>query len=308
MPAAHSGWLDEPDELVLGWWSTIADMGVARSRAQESSQPSAPPIGSIVPGGMWTDIRFVAETGSTNADVLRLARDGAPEGLVIAAEQQTAGRGRQGRGWQTEPGAALMFSLLVRPESVAQAAMGWLPLLAGVATAAAVRVVAGVRSQLKWPNDVLVTGGKLAGILAEQSGGAVVVGIGLNVLGRADTLPVPTATSLELHGAARTDRAVLLGEILRQFEHWYRRWTTTGPGDADASGLRPEYLRLCDTVGRMVNVALPGGRSLVGLATDVDGTGRLLVDVGGEVTAVTAGDVIHVRGSASRDAFRGAET
>lgn len=236
----------------------------------------------------------MATTGSTNADVLRLARAGAPDGLVVAAESQTAGRGRQGRSWHSEPGAALMFSLLVRPRSVAQASMGWLSLLAGAATATAVRSVTGVRACLKWPNDVLVDDGKLAGILAERSGDAVVVGIGINVLGLPDRLPVPTATSLELHGAAGTDRAELLAQILREFEHWYQRWTDAG-GDADASGLRPCYFRLCRTIGKQVNVALPGGRTLSGVATDVDASGRLVVETGTGPVPVAAGDVIHLR-------------
>src|SRR5262249_3410701 len=151
-----------------------------------------------------------------------------------------------------------MFSLLVRPRAVAQASMGWLPLLAGVATARAIRSVTGARACLKWPNDVLIDDGKLAGILAEQSGEAVVIGIGGNVLGRAGHLPVPTATSLESHGARDTDRTELLAEILGQFERWYLRWAGAG-GDADASGLRPQYVRLCRTIGKQVNVALPGG-------------------------------------------------
>lgn len=246
----------------------------------------------VVPGGLWTDIRSLPTTGSTNADVMRLARGGAPDGLVIAAETQTAGRGRQGRSWRCEPGAALMFSLLVRPRSVAHA--GWLPLLAGVATATAVRSVAGVRACLKWPNDVLIDDGKLAGILAERSGDAIVVGIGLNVLGRPATLPVPTATSLELHGAGDTDRAELLAEILVRFERLYQRWSGAC-GDADASGLRPRYLRLCATIGKQVNVALPSGQTLSGIAEDVDASGRLLVECGIGVVPVAAGDVIHVR-------------
>jgi BirA family biotin operon repressor/biotin-[acetyl-CoA-carboxylase] ligase len=246
-----------------------------------------------VPGALWTDIRVVATTGSTNADVMALARAGAPEGLVIIAETQTAGRGRQGRSWHSEPGAALMFSLLVRPEAVAQTAIGWLPLLAGIATATAVRTVTGVRACLKWPNDVLVEDGKLAGILAELSGGAVVVGIGLNMLGRPESLPVPTATSLESQGAKAADRAELLAEILRQFEHWYRRWAQSD--DADASGLRPRYLRLCRTIGKQVNVALPNGRTLSGVATGVDLAGHLLVESGTGPVPVSAGDVIHVR-------------
>jgi BirA family transcriptional regulator, biotin operon repressor / biotin---[acetyl-CoA-carboxylase] ligase len=250
----------------------------------------------VVPGGLWTQIKVVGVTGSTNEDVLRLARSGAPAGVVLVAQTQTSGRGRQGRSWQSEPGAALTFSLLTRPRSVPQAAMGWLPLLAGVAVATAVQAVTGVPACLKWPNDVLVGDGKLAGILAEQSGGAVVLGVGLNVLGRTDALPVPTATSLELHGAGETDRAELLAEILRQFERLYRRWAQTGPGDAGASGLRPEYLRLCATLSQRVNIALPDARTLTGTAVDVDASGRLLVEpCPGDVVAVSAGDVIHVR-------------
>jgi BirA family biotin operon repressor/biotin-[acetyl-CoA-carboxylase] ligase len=249
----------------------------------------------VMTGGLWTDVRVVAETGSTNEDLLRQARDGAPEGAVLVAEAQTSGRGRQGRSWQSQPGAALTFSLLVRPVTVPQSAMCWLPLLTGVATATAVGRVTGLQARLKWPNDVLIGDGKLAGILAEQSAGAVVVGIGLNVLGGLDALPVPTATSLELHGAGGTDREELLAEILVEFERRYRRWTKTGPGDADACGLRAEYVRLCATLGRPVNVALPGDRSLTGTAVDVDIAGQLLVDDGNAIIPVNAGDVIHVR-------------
>lgn len=270
-------------------------MRSARSAARQPGL-NAGPLNDrlVVPDGLWTDIRSVPATGSTNADVLSLARAGAPDGLVIAADTQTAGRGRQGRSWHSEPGAALMFSVLVRPRLVTHAALGWLPLLAGVATATAVRDLTGVRACLKWPNDVLIDEGKLAGILAERSGAAVVVGVGLNVLGRADSLPVPTATSLELHRAGDTDRAELLARILSEFERWYQRWAEAG-GDAEASGLRARYLRLCRTIGKQVNVALPGGRILSGVATDVDPSGQLIVESGTGPVPVAAGDVIHVR-------------
>ena len=263
----------------------VAPLDLARLRAAAGG-----------PAAMWTDIRVVAETGSTNADVLKLGADGAPEGLVIAAEFQTAGRGRQGRSWQSGPAAALTFSALLRPGSVPQAARGWVPLLAGVAAARALQRVAAVDARLKWPNDVLLGGGKLAGILAEQSGDAIVVGVGINVLGRDRDLPTATATSLERGGAVRTDRTELLAEILRQLEHWYLRWRETGSGDAAGSGLRQEYLSLCATLGRVVRVELPGDRELTGTAVDVDGAGQLLIRRdGGDVVAVSAGDVIHVR-------------
>ncbi len=246
---------------------------------------------------LWSAVRVVAETGSTNADALAAARDGAAEGLVIAAEAQAAGRGRLGRGWQSLPGGSLTFSVLLRTAAVPAGARGWVPLLTGVAVARAVRRATGVQARLKWPNDVLAGAGKLAGILAEQAGDAIVVGVGLNVLGTAAQLPVATATSLELLGAGEADRTELLAEILTEIERWYLPWRDTPAGDADASGLRQEYLRLSATVGARVRVLLPGAPDLVGLAVAVDETGRLLVRPDGQAdpVPVSAGDVIHVR-------------
>ncbi len=246
---------------------------------------------------LWSAVRVVAETGSTNADALAAARDGAAEGLVIAAEAQAAGRGRLGRGWQSLPGGSLTFSVLLRTAAVPAGARGWVPLLTGVAVARAVRRATGVQARLKWPNDVLAGAGKLAGILAEQAGDAIVVGVGLNVLGTAAQLPVATATSLELLGAGEADRTELLAEILTEIERWYLPWRDTPAGDADASGLRQEYLRLSATVGARVRVLLPGAPDLVGVAVAVDETGRLLVRPDGQAdpVPVSAGDVIHVR-------------
>jgi BirA family transcriptional regulator, biotin operon repressor / biotin---[acetyl-CoA-carboxylase] ligase len=249
--------------------------------------------------GLWTDVTVVAETGSTNEDLVAAAREGAAEGKVLVAERQTKGRGRLGRSWQSEPGAALTFSVLLRPAGVPRPARGWLPLLAGVAVTAGIRAQTGLDVSLKWPNDVL--GGptgwtKLAGILAEQAGDAIVVGTGLNVAASPDDLPQATATSLAELGAPRIDREELLGAILREFEHWYRRWAGGDVrGDAIASGLRAEYLRSCATIGRQVRVELPGGAIVTGRACDIDGAGRLLVATDNAVKPVSAGDVVHVR-------------
>jgi BirA family transcriptional regulator, biotin operon repressor / biotin---[acetyl-CoA-carboxylase] ligase len=248
----------------------------------------------IVPGGFWQDVRVVAETGSTNSDLLAEARDGRAEGAVLVAEAQSAGRGRMGRAWVSPPGAALTFSVLLRPAAVPQARRGWVPLLAGVAVAQAVRAGTGVNASLKWPNDVQVNGAKLAGILAEQADGAIVVGIGMNVSSGRDELPVPTATSLALEGvdAAAPDR--LLAGILGELERWYLAWTGL-LGDAAGSGLRREYQRLCGTLGREVRVSLPGGRTVTGVASEVDLMGRLVVQSAAGPVPVSAGDVIHVR-------------
>ena len=246
----------------------------------------------VVPGGLWRDIRVVTETGSTNSDLLAEARRGLGEGVVLAAESQSAGRGRLNRTWVSPPGAALMFSALLRPAGVPPASRGWVPLLAGVAVARALRADAAVDARLKWPNDVQVDGAKLAGILAEQAGDAIVVGTGINVSANRDELPAE-ATSLALQGA-RTDRDRLLASVLRELERWYLAWAGQ-LGDADRCGLRPEYQRLCGTLGRQVRVSLPGGSTVTGVAVEVDAAGRLVVRSASGLVPVSAGDVVHVR-------------
>jgi BirA family transcriptional regulator, biotin operon repressor / biotin---[acetyl-CoA-carboxylase] ligase len=243
--------------------------------------------------GLWRDVRVVAQTGSSNADLLEEARSGAAEGLVLVAEEQTAGRGRLGRAWSAPPRAGLIFSVLLRPDGVPPARLGWLPLLTGVAVATAVRDQTGVPACLKWPNDVLVGERKLAGILAEAHGDAVVVGVGLNVTLGQEELPVPTATSLLIEGAASTDRAALLAAILTALARRYQTWRADP--DLDRAELRAEYLRWCATIGREIRVELPGGAVLTGTAADVDEVGRLVVRTPENLVRVGAGDVVHVR-------------
>lgn len=252
-------------------------------------------LADVSAAGLWTSVEVVRQTGSTNADLLRR---GGPEGQVLVAEEQTAGRGRMGRSWVSQPGAALTFSFLLRPTTVPPARRGWLPLLTGVAAVAAVRGVAGLDATLKWPNDVLIGDRKLAGILAEQSGDFVVTGVGLNVATAPDALPSGAGglrgTSLAIEGAD-VSREVLLAEILRQLERWYLAFREDP--SPERAGLLAEYRRLCGTLGRTVRVELPGGRIMSGLAEDIDGDGRLLVRERGAPAPipVSAGDVIHVR-------------
>jgi BirA family transcriptional regulator, biotin operon repressor / biotin---[acetyl-CoA-carboxylase] ligase len=264
--------------------------------------PDALRVAVVRPGGLWRDVAVTGVTGSTNADLLARAADGAPEGTVLAAEEQRAGRGRMGRAWVSPPRAALTFSVLLRPGTVPPARLGWLPLLTGVAVTSAVRAVAAVDAQLKWPNDVLVGAAKLAGILAEASGGAVVVGIGLNVSTEPGELPPAgpgpegplAATSLRAEGWATPDRDLLLTALLGELEHWYLAWRHA-EGDPQRCGLAEEYTRLCATLGRQVRVELPGGHLVQGLATGIDPVGRLLVRVPDGELPVAAGDVVHVR-------------
>ena len=258
--------------------------------------PEPPPLAAadlkhalVRPGGLWREVRVVAATGSTNTDLLQAAEAGAPEGTVLAAEAQTAGRGRLGRSWLSPPRSALTFSVLLRPADVPASRRGWVPLLTGVAAVSALRRVAALDAVLKWPNDVLVGHKKLAGILAEQTGDAIVAGIGINV----SALPPGAggATSLEAEGAAPVSRGRLLVAVLGEIEHRYRRWAA----DPDEPGLRLQYQNVCDTIGRAVRVDLPGGRVLTGTAAKVDHFGRLVVRTGESLIAVSAGDVVHVR-------------
>ncbi|MDF5751233.1 biotin--[acetyl-CoA-carboxylase] ligase [Spongiactinospora sp. TRM90649] len=251
----------------------------------------------VRPGGLWTSVTVVEETGSTNADLAAAVREGATpaadEGAVLVAELQTAGRGRLGRSWTTPPRSALMFSMVLRP-GVPPPRIGWLPLLTGLATATAVRRLAETDVRLKWPNDLLIGERKLAGILAERVETAVIVGVGLNVSLHGDELPVETATSLAEEKAACLDRDPLLRAVLREFEAHYRDWVAAD-GDPEASGLRSAYLTASATVGTEVRVDLPGGGTLTGPATDVDENGCLIVRADGREHALSAGDVVHVR-------------
>jgi len=249
----------------------------------------------LVPGGLWRELRVVAETGSTNADLAALARDGKAEGHVLVAERQTAGRGRLDRSWESPARAGIAVSVLLRPDEVPVSRYAWLPLLAGVALAEAVREVAKLEPYLKWPNDLMLEGDrKCAGILAEAVPPAVVLGIGLNTTLREPELPRADATSLALAGAECVDRDPLLRRLLRSLAVWYARWRAAG-GDADACGLREAYTLICGTLGRPVRVELPGGAVLTGSATDVDAEGRLVVVSGETRRAVAAGDVAHLR-------------
>lgn len=240
----------------------------------------------IRPGGFVTDLRVVAETGSTNDDVAALARAGAPEGTVLVAEAQTAGRGRLDRTWTSPPRAGLTFSVLLRP-ALPPARRTWIPLLTGLAVQQAVARLGAVETRLKWPNDLLLGDdlAKAGGILAQADGDAVIVGIGVNVSTQRAELP-PGATSLAAEAAECTDRDPLLRAILRNLGDLYRGW--------DGRPLR-DYADACDTIGREVRVQLPDGSALTGTATGLDDTGRLVVRTEDGERRVSAGDVTRVR-------------
>ncbi|ORL06051.1 biotin--[acetyl-CoA-carboxylase] ligase [Prescottella equi] len=249
------------------------------------------------PDAFWSRVDVVTETGSTNADLLAAPRDADYPRSVLIAEHQTGGRGRHARPWVSAPRALVTVSAVLDMPGMDLADIGWLPLLAGVAVVDVLRGTAGVDAELKWPNDVLIGGRKVVGILAEVAATApvptVVVGIGLNVSLTEDELPVPTATSLLLEDAEVTDRTVLVRAILRELARRHREWEAAG-WKVDA--LAAAYKERCGTLGRRVRAELPGDRELIGTAIDVDAEGRIVIEADGKSpVAVSAGDITHLR-------------
>ncbi len=248
------------------------------------------------------DVRWEPQTGSTNDDVLALARAGDPEGIVVVADHQSAGRGRLGRTWEAPAGSSLLLSMLCRP-ALAPDEAHLAVSAAGVAAAEAVREVTGVVAELKWPNDLVVdrlgATAKLGGLLAESlldegRRAVLVIGVGINV-NWPEELPAELAgiaVALNHLTGAPVEREALLVAFLRRFDHWYGEL-----GDPDGRArLMTRYREECRTLGRAVRIELPG-EQFTGEAVGLTGEGHLLVvpDGAAEPRTVVAGDVIHLR-------------
>jgi BirA family biotin operon repressor/biotin-[acetyl-CoA-carboxylase] ligase len=242
-------------------------------------------------GTRFGGVRVFDEVDSTNQIVLDEAAAGAPEGLVVVAEHQRAGRGRLGRTWVAPPGGSLLVSVLLRPDVTAER-LHLVTMAAGLSVVVAVSEVAGIDATLKWPNDVLVDERKLAGALVEADIAgdgvvrAVVLGVGVNV--NWDAVPseiAALATACNIEAGHSVSRADLLVAFLRGLDARLRTL------DAVAA----EYRTRLATLGRDVRVELADG-SVVGRAVDVDDAGRLLVQTAADrVVEVAAGDVVHLR-------------
>lgn len=242
-------------------------------------------------GGSW-DVRRFDEIDSTNLYLRREARLGAPEGTVAVAEHQSAGRGRMDRRWEAPPGASLLMSVLFQPDFDPSELHLCTAALA-LAAAEACRRVGGVGPVLKWPNDLLVGEAKLAGVLAEaefEGSGvpAVVVGLGLNI-----DWPGPDGvggTCLRDLSSAPVDRDVLLGAVLDALAT-RRGLLDSAPGRREVAA---ELRERCATLGQRVRVEL-AAEAVVGVATEVDDAGHLVVQTATGPRTVSAGDVVHLR-------------
>ncbi|MBX7434442.1 biotin--[acetyl-CoA-carboxylase] ligase [Mycobacterium sp. Y57] len=246
---------------------------------------------NVISNTEWRRVDVVEETGSTNADLIARAAAGEDiAGAVLLAEYQSAGRGRHGRTWSAPPRSQIAMSVGVDTTGVSPDGWGWLPLLAGLAVAQTVRDL-GIDAGLKWPNDILVGTGKLAGILAEVTGPVIVVGLGLNVSLTPDELPDPNAVSLSMLGHD-VDRSALAGELLIALSRRVRHWRAMKGADDDAA---VDYRNHSTTLGALVRAVLPGDTEIVGIAAAIDDSGRLVIDTDGTMTTVSAGDITYLR-------------
>lgn len=254
---------------------------------------------------------FVAETGSTNTDLIAAAGT-LPDFSVRVAGFQNAGRGRSGRQWLAPAGSSLFVSVLLRPNAPLPVdSFGWLPLIAGLAMRNAVDAIAAHQTNplevaLKWPNDVLIAdptadefGGhrKVSGVLSEllPDLSGVVIGAGLNLSQNREQLPVDIATSLALNDLAVDADAALAG-YLTELKALYGLFVAAG-GDAVACGLRDQVAANCASIGRRVRVILPGDIERLGAAKGIDAQGRIVVLFDGDAapTSVAAADIVHLR-------------
>jgi BirA family biotin operon repressor/biotin-[acetyl-CoA-carboxylase] ligase len=266
------------------------------------------------PLGPYRKLELVESTGSTNTDLAAWAvadKVGWSDLSILAAEEQTAGRGRLERQWVAPARSSVIVSILLRPfnragNPVPTQSYAWFSLLAAAALAEALGEYAQLKAEVKWPNDVLVSGRKIAGILAQVvnypdgSPPAVVLGTGLNVTLSRDELPVPTATSVAIEKGRTTDRNILLMSYVRVFAKRYRQFCNVNGDPAaewnDGSSLLSRMRDVMVTLGQQVRAELPDGQQIIGEAFGLDAYGAVKIrDAEGTEHVVAAGDVVHLR-------------
>jgi BirA family biotin operon repressor/biotin-[acetyl-CoA-carboxylase] ligase len=224
-------------------------------------------------------------TASTQSDLAALVTSSvAKSGEVIAAEFQSAGRGRLDRSFEAPPESALLFSFFLKPKR-ARSDWSFISFLAAIAAQEVISNDIVDKVSLKWPNDILIGDKKVAGLLAQQIGDGVIVGIGLNVAMGAEELPVPTATSLALAGSNNLDRNLLLSAFLNRLESIFKEWDS-------GSDFLENYCQISSTLGRQVRVEVLGRDSIEGKAVAITAQGALILSDGAEVNV---GDVVHLR-------------
>ena len=245
---------------------------------------------------MGRQIRYFSRIDSTNQYAKRIAEEGAPDGTLIIADEQTAGKGRSGRTWVTPPAEAIAFTLLLRPK-LSPDRISMVTLVMGLAVTNAVNSLYGVSAGIKWPNDVVIKGRKLCGILTEMSAEVrqanyIVIGVGINAnLTSFPEVIKEIATSLKLELGRDINRAELIARVMAEFERLYAEFEAQG----DLGAVMQEYNELCLNAGSKVRVLDPNGE-YTGTSRGINSMGELLVETeDGKMQEVYAGEV-SVRG------------
>ncbi len=224
-------------------------------------------------------------TSSTQSELADMVRENsAKSGDVIAAEFQTAGRGRMDRTFEAPKASALLFSLYITPTRD-RSDWGFITHLAALTLQQVISVDLLSQVSLKWPNDILIGDAKVAGLLAQAAGEGIILGIGINVSMTEDELPVASATSLTIAGSSNLNRNLILSNFLMLFESNFKKWD-------EGQDFIESYSRICSTIGQNVRVEVAGRESRTGKALTINQTGALILEDGFEVNV---GDVVHLR-------------
>ena len=229
---------------------------------------------------------MVEVTGSTQEDLLnRVQRAEARTGDVLVTNYQSAGRGRLDRNFEAPQSSALLFTFYIQPKRD-QSEWSFLPLIVGLSTSFALSTLdPRVSSTLKWPNDLLISGLKAGGMIAQTADNGIIVGVGINVAMQKSELPVAHATSLSLQNFGELNRNFILAAFLNEFENLVERWEA-------GEDLRHLYLDRCSSIGVKIQAELPGGVLKSGVAVGISPNGELILEDG---SRITVGDIVHLR-------------
>jgi BirA family biotin operon repressor/biotin-[acetyl-CoA-carboxylase] ligase len=252
-----------------------------------TSAPRAPLDKSVIASALsqYWRVSVLDLTTSTQSELADLVRENsAKSGDVIAAEFQTAGRGRMDRTFEAPKASALLFSLYITPKRDRDD-WGFITHLAALTMQQVISTDLFAQVSLKWPNDILIGNAKVAGLLAQATEDGIILGIGINVTMAEDELPVASATSLAIAGSSNLNRNLILSNFLMGFESNFKKWD--GGEDFIES-----YSRICSTIGQSVRVEVAGRESRSGKALAINHTGALILEDGFEVNV---GDVVHLR-------------
>lgn len=254
-------------------------------------------IKARIKGDIGREIFFYKTVGSTNTIAAGLAEKGAAEGLVVLAESQEKGRGRLGRSWVSPPGVNIYMSIILRPKIEPKDAT-IITIMAAVGCTIALRRITDINVTIKWPNDLVISGKKLGGILTEMKTDPVgkisaIIGIGINVNADTDVFPPDVrkiATSVKNETGISYSRTEIIAEILNEIDKWYRILKGRGK-----KLLLSEWQRLTSTLGREVNVTV-GKETFTGLAESLNDKGMLILRLpSGELKRISAGDLTILR-------------